>query len=162
MAELPVPAVITECTGGDWDPSWTSTFAWQARNLVVDAIKYGSEGLILWNLALDPNRGPHKGGCSNCRGIVTIDPTTGTWQPEPEYYLLAQLTRAADPQARILGVATRPDVPSVAFKNADGTVGVFGHNASGVDQVVSVTFGGSEATRVRVRAGDLFSLRGRP
>ena len=57
----------------------------------------GSTGLILWNLALDPDHGPHTGGCGDCRGIVTVDPATGTWEPGPEYYLLAHLSRAAEP-----------------------------------------------------------------
>ena len=46
MGELAVPVVMTECTGGDWDPSWASTFRWQARNLVVDPAANGSTGLL--------------------------------------------------------------------------------------------------------------------
>ncbi len=83
MGGLAVPSVLTECTGGDWDPDWGSTFRWQAQNLVVTPVASGSTGLILWNLALDPDHGPHTGGCGNCRGIVTVDPATGAWEPGP-------------------------------------------------------------------------------
>lgn len=160
MGGLALPVVMTECTGGDWDPSWASTFRWQARNLVVDAVAHGSTGLLLWNLALDPSRGPHTGGCGNCRGLVTVDPATGDWTPEPEYYLLAHLGRAADRGAVRVGLTGRPDVPAVAFANPDGTIGIFGHNASGQRQVLDVTRAAGHVTRVVVEPDELFTLRG--
>ena len=162
MGGLAVPAVLTECTGGSWDPSWASTFRWQARNLVVDAAVHGSTGLLLWNLALDPSGGPHVGGCEGCRGVVTVDPATGEWMPEPEFFLLAHVSRAAGPGATRIGLTGRPDIPSVAFANPDGTIGIFGHNDSGERQVVSVAFPAGVAARVVVESGDLFSLRGAP
>jgi len=162
MGGLALPVVMTECTGGDWDPSWASTFRWQARNLVVDATANGSTGLLLWNLALDPTRGPHTGGCGNCRGIVTVDPATGGWTPEPEYFLLAQLSRAADPGAVRTGLVGSPGIVAVAFANPDGTIGIFGHNDSGRRQVVDVSFATGHATRVAVQPGELFTLRGSP
>ena len=162
MGGVPIPVIVTECTGGDWDPSWASTFRWQARNLVVEPVVNGSTGLTLWNLALDPSRGPHVGGCGNCRGVVTVDPATGEWIPEPEFFLLAHLGRAARPGATRLGLTGRPDLPSVAFANPDGTIGIFGHNDSGARQVLSVAFPGGDAARVVVEPGDLFSLRGSP
>jgi glucosylceramidase len=160
MSGLAAPAVMTECTGGDWDPSWASTFRWQARNLVVDATANGSTGLLLWNLALDPTRGPHTGGCGECRGLVTVDPDTGDWTPEPEYFLLAHLSRAADPGAIRVGLTSRPDVPAVAFANPDRSIGIFGHNNSGERQVLDVSFAAGHVTRVVIQPGELFTLRG--
>jgi glucosylceramidase len=162
MGGVAIPVIMTECTGGDWDPSWPSTFRWQARNLVVDPVVNGSTGLTLWNLALDPSRGPHVGGCGNCRGVVTVDPATGAWTPEPEFFLLAHLSRAASRGATRIGLTGRPDLPAVAFANPDGTIGIFGHNNSGERQVISVTFPAGDAARVAVEPGDLFSLRGSP
>lgn len=172
MGGVPLPTVLTECTGGQWDPSWASTFRWQARNLVVEPVAHGSTGLLLWNLALDPAGGPHVGGCGNCRGVVTVDPATGGWSPEPEFFLLAHLGRAAVPGATRIsvtgpagaGAGAGADVPAVAFAHPDGTIGVFGHNASGERQVVDVTFAGrpGHAARVAIAPGALFSLHGPP
>lgn len=162
MGDLAIPSVLTECTGGEWDPDWGSTFRWQAQNLVVTPVEEGSTGLILWNLALDPDHGPHTGGCGDCRGVVTVDPATGAWEPGPEYFLLAHLSRAAEPGATRLGLVTTPTFPAVAFANLDGTVGIFGHNATASPQVVGVTFADGEAFRAVVQPGDLFSLRGSP
>jgi glucosylceramidase len=162
MGGLAIPAVLTECTGGEWDPDWGSTFRWQARNLVVTPVTEGSVGLVLWNLALDPDHGPHTGGCGDCRGIVTVDPATGTWEPGPEYYLLAHLSRAADPGATRIGMASTPAIPAVAFANPDSTIGIFGHNATSSEQVVSVTFADGEPFRTVVGPGELYTLRGSP
>lgn len=159
MAGLPVPALITECSGGEWDPSWDSTFRWQTRNLVTDALRHGSTGLMVWNLALDPSGGPHTGGCADCRGVVTVDPSSGQWTAGPEFYLLAHISRAADPGAVNLGTTGRPDIPTVAFENPDGTVGLFGHNDSGAAQVISVEVDGEQSARVSVPAGALFTAR---
>ena len=162
MGGLAIPSVLTECTGGEWDPDWGSTFQWQARNLVVTPVTEGSTGLILWNLALDPDHGPHTGGCGNCRGIVTVDPATGAWEPGPEYYLLAHVSRAADPGATRVGLMTPSTVPAVAFANPDGTIGIFAHNATPTAQVLSVRFADGETYRATVAPGELVSLRGSP
>ena len=168
MGGLAVPSVLTECTGGDWDPDWGSTFRWQAQNLVVTPVASGSTGLILWNLALDPDHGPHTGGCGNCRGIVTVDPATGAWEPGPEYYLLADVSRAADPGSTRVGVVGTPAIPAVAFANPDGTIGIFGHNPTGAPQALSVRLpdgnegADGEVFRTVVQPGELFSLRGSP
>lgn len=162
MGGLAVPSVLTECTGGGWDPDWGSTFRWQARNLVVTPVTEGSTGLILWNLALDPDHGPHTGGCGNCRGIVTVDPATGTWEPGPEYYVLAHLSRAADPGATRVGLSTPSTVPAVAFANPDGTIGIFAHNDTPTTQVLSVRFADGETYRATVESGELVTLRGSP
>jgi glucosylceramidase len=163
MGGLSLPSLVTECTGGEWDPSWASTFRWQARNLVVDPVANGSTGLLLWNLALDPSHGPHTGGCGDCRGLVTVDPATGQWTPGPEYYLLAHVSRAADRDAVRVGLSSSAgsnDVPAVAFANPDGSIGIFGHNASSVRQVIDVALPSGTATRVVVQPGELFTLRG--
>jgi glucosylceramidase len=164
MVGLAIPTVMTECTGGEWDPSWASTFRWQSRNLVVDPAANGSTGLLLWNLALDPAHGPHTGGCGDCRGIVTVDPSTGNWTPSPEFYLLAHVNRAADPGATRIGLTTSAGtgLAAVAFANPDGTIGIFGQNDTGRRQVLDVALPGGTATRVVVQPGELFTLRGSP
>jgi hypothetical protein len=50
----------------------------------------------------------------------------------------------------------------VAFANPDGTIGIFGHNATGAQQAVSVRFAEGEVFRTVVQPGELFSLRGSP
>ncbi|NLA34657.1 MAG: glycoside hydrolase family 30 protein [Actinobacteria bacterium] len=161
MAGLPVPSAVTECTGGEWDTSWASTFTWQLRNLVVEPVRAGSTALLLWNLALDPDHGPATGGCQDCRGVVTVDPATRRWTPQPEFFLLGHVARAASPGARRVELSERADVPAVAFANDDGTVGVVGQNAGRARQVIDLADAtGRSLVRFEVDPGELFSVRG--
>jgi glucosylceramidase len=99
----------------------------------------------------------HRDGRPGHRRLDTSD-----WTPEPEHFLLAQLSRAADPGAVRVDLTGRPDVPAVAFANPDGTIGIFGHNNSGQRQVLDVSFAAGHATRVVVQPGEQFTLRGSP
>ncbi len=164
MSGLPVPPVVTECTGTTG--SWEESFAWQSRRLVADSTGAGSTGLMLWNLALDASGGPgdtsSAQGCRTCRGLVQVE--GDRVQPGPEYYVLAHLSRAADPGARVLGsrVSRAPagaDVAAAAFANPDGTIGVVAHNDTGTDRVLVVRVPGHADVRRPVRAGELVTVR---
>lgn len=160
MVGLPVPPIMTECTGRTTD-DWAGTFRWDAVNLVVGPARAGSTGLFMWNLALNPASGPHEGGCDNCRGLLTIDPG-GAFTPNPEFYTLAHLARAANRGAVRLAATARDGLPVTAFENPDGTIGVFGHNDTGGAQVISVQVPGRQSTRIAVGPGELFTYRAPP
>lgn len=158
MAGLTTPVVVTECTGTD--DNWTSTFGWDARVLVAESINAGSTGLLMWNLALSPDPDVLPGGCSACRGLLTIDPTTGSVTPTPEYFTLAHLARAADPGAAVVSTEHRAGLSAAAFVNPDGTVGIFGHNDSGAPQVVEFELSDGDRLTVEVGPWEMFSVRG--
>jgi glucosylceramidase len=156
MAGLAVPRMVTECTGTT--DSWGSTFAWDARTLVTDAVAAGSSGLMMWNLALDAThgpRGPH--GCQDCRGLLRV--TRHGTSAGPEFYTLAHLARAASPGAHVVGVTAPPGVVVAAFRNPDGTIGVFGHNGTGAAVPLRMPGPHGEVGEYVVRAGELFSYR---
>jgi glucosylceramidase len=76
--------------------------------------------VILWNLALDEHHGPHTGGCGDCRGVVTIDSSTGAVTRNVEYYALAHASRFTRPGARrIASSAGVGGLENVVFRNAD-------------------------------------------
>jgi glucosylceramidase len=159
MAGERLDVIVTECTGET--DGFPGTLRWDAINLVVDSIRAGSTGLMFWNLALDPQHGPKlPGGCTLCRGLLTIDPSTGVVTRNPEFYTLAHLARAASPGAAVVDLTTEPDIPAVAFRNLDGSIGLFGYNDSGSGQVVELRVAGGESHRIQVQAGEMFSTRG--
>jgi glucosylceramidase len=113
-------AYITECTGGDWPLNMNGELLWFSRNLLVTGIRQWARGVVYWNLALDENHGPHFGGCSACRGVVTIDSQTGDVTRTDEYYALAHFSRFVLPGAvRVKSTDTDADkgIANVAFKN---------------------------------------------
>lgn len=116
---------ITECSGGDWASSANGELIWFSRNLLVTGIRQWARGVIYWNLVLDENHGPHFGGCTLCKGVVTIDSRTGAVTRNDEYYALAHFSKFVPPGAvRVESTATEKEgIDNVAFQNAsDGSL----------------------------------------
>ena len=119
---------FTECSG-----TVTSQFAgdliWNARNLLIGATRNWARSVILWNIALDQNSGPKNGGCTNCRGVVTIDSSVSppAVSRNVEYYVLGHLARFVRPGAVRIGSEPGDSGPffHVAFQNPDGSVVLF-------------------------------------
>lgn len=113
---------LTECSGGEWSPDYSDSFTWMVRNLIIGSTRYGSRGVIMWNLVLDEKNGPNKGGCYTCRGIVTVHSKTGAVTRNQEYYAFGHASRFVKPGAvRIGSPAELGNVDSVAFENKDGS-----------------------------------------
>ncbi|MCK5910111.1 MAG: glycosyl hydrolase [Caulobacter sp.] len=112
---------FTECSGGEWAPKFDDSFSWMMENLIIGSTRGGSRGVLMWNLALDEKFGPHKGGCSDCRPVVTIDSQTGAITRTQEYYAFGHASRFVKPGAvRIGSPAKLGDLRTVAFQNRDG------------------------------------------
>lgn len=121
---------FTECSGGDWAPSFGDNLSWNIRNLVIGNFRHWGNSVMLWNLALDQDAGPQNGGCGDCRGVVTVDQATGEVTYNEEYYVIGHVSRFVDPGARRIdstefrmGVAE-----NVAFLNPDGSIVLLAHS----------------------------------
>jgi glucosylceramidase len=139
-----IDAYFTECSGGEWAPKFDETLEWMTQNLVIGTTRNWARGVLLWNLALDRNHGPHKGGCADCRGVVTIDSATGAVIRNVEYYALGHASRFVRPGARRIqsssGVA---GVETVAFRNADdGSKALVALNTAAAPRALVVRTGG--------------------
>lgn len=121
---------FTECSGGEWSKPWPDSWAWTVRNLVIGSTRNWARGVLMWNLALDENFGPHLGGCGNCRGVVTIDSRTGEVTRNPEYYAFGHASRFVAVGARRIASDSRTGgVETVAFANPDGSRVLLAFNA---------------------------------
>lgn len=118
------PVWFTECSGGAWAPGFGSNLSWNVRNLVIENYRNWGKSTLLWNLALDEKAGPQNGGCSDCRGVVTINQVTGQVTYNEEYYILGHVTKFVDPGAyRVDSGLSDYRLPSqVAFLNPDGSL----------------------------------------
>jgi glucosylceramidase len=111
---------FTECSGGDWAADFDDSFGWTMKTLIIGSTRHWARGVLMWNLALDENDGPHAGGCGNCRGVVTIDSRTGAVTPNQEYYAFGHASRFVRPGAERVGSSQAEGISSVAFVNPDG------------------------------------------
>lgn len=110
---------FTECSGGQWAPVWADNLKWLVSKMVIGNARGWAKGVALWNLALDENYGPHLGGCGDCRGVVTINSTSGQVTWNVEYYALAHASRFVRPGAVRIESTTSNGLETVAFRNAD-------------------------------------------
>ncbi len=111
---------FTECSGGGWAPVWQDNLLWMVDTLLIGTTRNWARAVMLHNLALDETGGPHDGGCGNCRGVLTIDSSTGQVTRNEEYYALAHFSRFVRPGAeRVASTTGVGGLDSVAFRNAD-------------------------------------------
>ena len=135
-------AYFTECSGGDWSPKFDENLKWTTANLIIGATRNWARGVLMWNLALDENHGPHLGGCDNCRGVVTIDSKLGTYRREVDYYALAHASKFVEPGAHRIGSSGGgPNLSSVAFQNLNGTTVLLVLNSGANPQLFSARSG---------------------
>jgi glucosylceramidase len=127
----PLNIWMTECSGGDWQKG--NLLVPQAR-LMIDAIRNWSQTVILWNLALDQNHQPHLGGCTNCRGVITVqhDDAAATVVPSVDFTALALVSKFVRRGAERIASNTfgRDSLEDVAFRNPDGSLVLLVLNSS--------------------------------
>ena len=135
---------FTECSGGAWKPHWPETLPWLTRILVIGATRHWARGVLMWNLALDENHGPHLGGCKDCRGMVTIDSRSGEVTRNMEYYAFAHASKFVRVGAqRIESSPSGGGLDNVAFRNADdGSIVLIVCNSSAAPRRFSVSHRG--------------------
>lgn len=120
---------FTESSGGEWATDFGGNLQWDMENLIGGSIRYGSRSVLKWNLVLDEKHGPQNGGCTNCRGVVTIHSQTGEVTHNEEYFTLGHASKFVRPGAKYLITPDIANLPSAAFHNTDGTAIWVGCNA---------------------------------
>jgi O-glycosyl hydrolase len=149
---------LTEATGGDWQSSKQVAFHDAMDTWLVNATRNWANGVMLWNIALDPNKGPlnaDTNGIGICRGLVTIDPKTGGVTYNADYYALAQVSRFVKPGAHRIYSNTfgAGSVEDVAFQNPDGSKVVVAYNDGSAAKTISVA-DGTQSFDYSLGAGD--------
>lgn len=133
----------TECAGGQWEENNGLP---GTANLLISATRNWSQTVVRWGLALDANGEPNLGtgaACTQCRGTVTIDDSTGKVTYNGDYYALGQASKFLQPGAvRIDSSAGSNGVSDVAFKNPDGSKVLVVYNSATEKQSFDVQWGG--------------------
>jgi glucosylceramidase len=125
----------TECSTG------TSEAPISTIDLLMQSVQNMARTVELWNIALDPNKGPHTGGCADCLGVVTIDQSTGNVTYRNDYYQLGQFSKFVVPGAYHIASNTLGSLADVAFENPDGSKVVVAHNDGSSSRTFQVLWG---------------------
>ena len=140
-----VDQYMTEC--------WTSTTTgWnQAADFTMGPLQNWARGALAWTLGTDNAQGPHlPGGCTTCRGLVTVDAQAGTYKFQVDYYMMAQFSKFMPKGAIVLDgsgsytYSGGAGIQSVATLNPDSTRTVVIENTFGNDVYVTLTTSSGE------------------
>lgn len=68
-------------------------FNWHIKNVIIGSLLNDAKVALEWNLANDPQWGPHTpGGCTECKGALTIQ-RDGSFIRNQAYYIIAQASK---------------------------------------------------------------------
>jgi glucosylceramidase len=143
---------FTECSGshGPTDPPvqvFSDTLRWHSRNLVLGVTRNWGKTVVNWNLALDPDGGPHNGGCDTCTGVITVGPGM-TVTENAEYFTLGHLARFVERGDRRIASTSfgttgwNGQIMDVAFRTRDGSTVLVVHNENDDPRTFAVAQGG--------------------
>jgi O-glycosyl hydrolase len=149
---------LTEATGGDWQAGNQVAFHDALDTWVINGTRNWANGVMLWNIALDPDKGPlnsDTNGIGICRGLVTIDPAKGSVTYNADYHALAQVSRFVKPGAHRIYSNTfgAGSIENVAFQNPDGSKVLVAYNDSNAATTFSVA-DGTQSFDYTLDAGD--------
>ena len=114
--------------------------------IIIGATRNWSKNVLLWNLAADPQAGPHTndGGCTGCRGAITIDGDSVT--RNIAYYTLAHASKFVRPDSVRIDSNDLEQLPNVAFRTPQGEKVLIVSNVSDSPQRFSVRSNGESFT----------------
>jgi glucosylceramidase len=123
---------LTECSGGDWQKG---KLLEQQVRLVIGVTRNWARSVILWNLALNQDHKPYLGGCTTCRGIITVNDAASPAQvvPTVDFTALAHASKFVAPGAQRIESNSfeQGSLEDVAFRNPDGSIVLVVLNGSG-------------------------------
>jgi glucosylceramidase len=137
---------FTEQMVTDRDPSGPMHLSQPVARVVIGATRNWSKNVLLWNLAADPNNGPHtaNGGCPVCTGAITIDGDKVT--RNVAYYTIAHASKFVPPGSVRIDSNALETLPNVAFKTPDGKRVLIVSNVTATPQKFDVRSNGKVFT----------------
>ncbi|MGB7283148.1 MAG: glycoside hydrolase family 30 beta sandwich domain-containing protein [Candidatus Acidiferrum sp.] len=113
--------------------------------VLIAATRNWSKNVILWNLAADPNDGPHTiGGCPVCRGAITLAGDHASRLVA--YYALAHFSKFVRPGSVRLGSNDLEQLANVAFRTPDGKVVLVASNTGNYSKTFNIEYQGKIVT----------------
>jgi glucosylceramidase len=124
-----------------WPKATDFAIAEPVARLIIGAPENWSRNVLLWNLAADPQNGPHTsdGGCPMCSGAITLDGDHVTRLLA--YYTAAQASKFVPPgSVRIGSEAGADSLPHVAFRTPRKKHVLIVSNNTQADRLVKIRF----------------------
>jgi glucosylceramidase len=114
---------------------------WHLKNVIIGSMRNWSRNALEWNLANDPSYGPHTpGGCTTCRGAVTIGGSSVT--RNVGYYIIAQASKFVPAGSVRIASSTTSVLQTAAFMTPGGQKVLVVENDDQADDPFNIRFNG--------------------
>jgi len=124
--------------------SFDGDLKWHMKNVIIGSMRNWSKVALEWNLASDPTYQPHTpGGCSECKGAVTISGSVAS--KNVSYYIVAHASKFVTPGSVRIESSTGSTVSNVVFIRPDGKKVMLVVNENGAAVNVNLKYKGKWA-----------------
>jgi glucosylceramidase len=112
------------------------------RSVLIGATRNWSRNVLLWNLAADPQNGPHtnNGGCTGCSGALTLDGDAVT--KNVAYYVLEHFSQFVPPDSVRVASSEMEQLATVAFLTPEKKVVLVVSNTGNFPKSFAVKYHG--------------------
>jgi glucosylceramidase len=153
---------LTECSGGDWQKG---KLLEEQTRLIIGATRNWAKSVVLWNLALNQNHEPYLGGCTTCRGVITVNDAASPAQviETVDFTALGHASKFVQPGAYRIESNSfgQGSLENVAFQNPDGSIVLLVLNGSGSIASFNISWRGAYASAI-LKPGVVATLRWSP
>jgi glucosylceramidase len=110
--------------------------------VMIGATRNWSRNVLLWNLAADPQNGPHtnNGGCGGCSGAITLDGDSVI--KNVAYYVVEHFSQFVPPGSVRVASSEMEQLASVAFLTPQGKVVLVVSNTGNFPKPFTVKYHG--------------------
>lgn len=133
---------MTEQSVTSWRGERRLEIAEPVRGVMIGATRNWSRNVLLWNLAADPQNGPHtnNGGCTECSGALTLDGDSVT--KNIAYYVIEHFSQFVPPGSVRIESSEMEQLASVAFLTPEGKVVLVVSNTGNFPKSFAVKYHG--------------------
>lgn len=118
--------------GGDLD--------WHVKNVIIGSMRNWSRTALEWNVANDASFGPHTpGGCTQCKGAVTVNGATG-YEKNVAYYIIAHASKFVPVNSQRIASTQGDNLSTVAFKTPAGKTVLIVQNSNSTDKAFTIKY----------------------
>ncbi|MBK8627101.1 MAG: glucosylceramidase [Saprospiraceae bacterium] len=117
---------------------------WHIKNVIIGSMRNYSKNALEWNLANDPSYKPHTpGGCSLCKGALTIDGNIAT--KNVSFYIIAHASRFVPTGSKRIYSGEGANIHQVAFLTPQGKIVMIALNESAQSEIFNILYKGKKA-----------------
>ncbi len=126
---------------------WTSSTGnfsgdldWHVKNVIIGSMRNWSRNALEWNVANDASFGPHTpGGCTQCKGAVTITGASG-YDKNVAYYIIAHASKFVPANSQRIASTQGDNLSTVAFKTPQGKTVLIVQNSNTGDKAFNIKY----------------------